>query len=383
MKNSNLIHMLKKELREMFRDKKSLSMMLIIPLMIPLLVLGMSYLFNSEVNKNVEEYNKIGFAYSLTTEEKNIAKEMKIKIYEGTQRELEKEYQKEKIDLYITKEDTTYTMHGNNNEKTTYALALMNTYFQNYKEYLQVENLRNIGIENNLILNPITIKQDISEEDNFFANYIVTYAFLFMMMAITVSATYPATDATAGEKERGTLETLLTFPVKSKDIILGKFLSVSISSITTGILSLILTVISLKIANDTFELYKGINLMLSPISLIFTTIIVIFYSLLISGLCIAIASKAKTFKEAQSSLTPLTFITFFPGMIAMILNVKTTITLSLIPFLNYTLLFQDVTNNDFNLVHILCMMISTMIIIWIVLKIIMKQYKSEKVLFPN
>ena len=43
-------------------------------------------------------------------------------------------------------------------------------------------------------------------------------------MAITVSATYPSTDSTAGEKERGTLETLLTFPIRSKDIIVGKFL---------------------------------------------------------------------------------------------------------------------------------------------------------------
>ena len=44
-------------------------------------------------------------------------------------------------------------------------------------------------------------------------------AFVFIIMAITVSATYPATDTTAGERERGTLETLLTFPIKSRDII--------------------------------------------------------------------------------------------------------------------------------------------------------------------
>ena len=57
---------------------------------------------------------------------------------------------------------------------------------------------------------------------NFFANYIKNYAFLFIIMAITLSSTYPATDTTAGERERGTLETLLTFPIKSKDIIIGK-----------------------------------------------------------------------------------------------------------------------------------------------------------------
>lgn len=381
MNKSSLIHILKKELREMFRDKKSLSMMLVIPLMIPLLIIGMSYLFNSEVNKDVEEYNNIGFAYSLTEAEKNLAKEMKIKIHEESEKQLKDKYENEKLDLYITKENNTYTMHGNDSERTSYALVLMEEYFTYYKEYLQNVNLTNIGVEAEKVLNPITIKQDITKEDNFFANYITTYSFLFIIMAITVSATYPATDATAGEKERGTLETLLTFPVKSKDIILGKFFGVTISSVITGLLSLILTVISLGIANDMFELYDGIDLMLSPTSLVFTTIIVVAYSILISGLCIAIASKAKSFKEAQSSLTPLTFITFFPGMIAMLVNIKTTNLLALIPFLNYTLLFEDITKGDFNIIHIILMAISTVVIIWIVLKIIIKQYKSEKVLF--
>ena len=73
MKN-NMINILKKELRELFRDKKSLAMMLIIPIFIPLLVIGMSALFESQMNKDVEEYNKIGFAYQMTDEEKKIGR---------------------------------------------------------------------------------------------------------------------------------------------------------------------------------------------------------------------------------------------------------------------------------------------------------------------
>ena len=70
---NNLWNILKKELRELFRDKKSLAMMLVIPIFIPLLVIGMSALFESQVSKDVSEYNKIGFAYEMTEEEKNIA----------------------------------------------------------------------------------------------------------------------------------------------------------------------------------------------------------------------------------------------------------------------------------------------------------------------
>lgn len=377
---NNLLNVLKKELREMFRDKKTMSLMLIVPFMIPLLVLGMSYLFDSEVNQKQDEYKKIGFSYKLSSEEKEIAKNLKIKIYEDNIDSLKKKYENEKIDLYVVKKDDTYIMMGNDNERTSYATSVMDVYFQTFKEYLERKNLTSLGIDNN-ILEPFKVKTKISKTENYFSNYITTYAFLFIIMAITVSSTYPATDTTAGEKERGTLETLLTFPIKSRDIILGKFLGVSISSIITGMISLILTIISLYIANNSFELYKDVNLMLPVSAYIFVSIIIVAYSLLISGLCIAIASKAKTFKEAQSALTPLTFITFFPGMIALIMNIKLTPVLSLIPFLNYNLIFQDIINNKYDIVNILCMFISTVVVIGIVLKIIIKQYKSERVLF--
>ena len=377
---NNLLNVLKKELREMFRDKKTMSLMLIVPFMIPLLVLGMSYLFDSEVNQKQDEYKKIGFSYKLSSEEKEIAKSLKIKIYEDNIDSLKKKYEDEKIDLYVVKKDNTYIMMGKDNERTSYATSVMEIYFQTFKEYLERKNLTSLGIDNS-ILEPFKVKTKISKSENYFSNYITTYAFLFIIMAITVSSTYPATDTTAGEKERGTLETLLTFPIKSRDIILGKFLGVSISSIITGMISLILTIISLYIANNSFELYKDVNLMLPVSAYIFVSIIIVAYSLLISGLCIAIASKAKSFKEAQSALTPLTFITFFPGMIALIMNIKLTPVLSLIPFLNYNLIFQDIINNEYDIVNILCMFISTIVVIGIVLKIIIKQYKSEKVLF--
>ena len=219
------------------------------------------------------------------------------------------------------------------------------------------------------------------KEDNFYANYITTYAFLFIIMAITISATYPATDATAGEKERGTMETLLTFPIKSKDIIIGKFLSVSISSIITGLLGFILSLISLKYVEQNTNIYKGLSLIPNLTTSIITILIIISYSFLISGLCIAIASMSKTFKEAQSSLTPITFISFFPGMISFMVNIKTNFIISIIPFLNYVQIFTDTNSNKINILHISAMFISTIIYISIVLSIIIKQYKNEEVLF--
>lgn len=379
---NSLMCILKKELKEVFRDKKSLSMMLIIPIFIPLLVFGMSALFESQVNKDVNEYNRIGFSYDLSAKEEALAKEMDIKVISGTEKELKEDYENGDIDLYVVKNKNEYVLNGDDNDTTSYALSLVNSYFSTYKEMLQRNYLASNNIDSD-VLNIITVKENISEEENYFANYIINYAFLFLIMAITVSATYPATDTTAGEKERGTLETLLTFPIKSKDIIIGKFLSVSLSSIITGIVSLLLMLGSLYLVNGMFKIYDGVNLMLSPMSILFTVMVIIAYSFLISGLCIAIASKCKTFKEAQSALTPLTFISLFPGMIAFMIDIQSTTLLSMIPFVNYTLIFDGIINGNADILQVILMFVSTIVIIGIVLGIIIKQYKSEKVLFSN
>ncbi len=382
MKN-NLWNILKKELRELFRDKKSLAMMLIIPIFIPLLVIGMSALFESQVSKDVSEYNKIGFSYEMTEAEKSIAEEMDIEIITGNEEELKEKYDNGEINLYITKQDSKYIINTDGSDNSTFASNLMETYFNTYKQYLQQSYLQENNINPNEVLNIITVEENVLEQDNYFADYIKNYAFLFIMMAITVSATYPATDTTAGERERGTLETLLTFPIKSRDIIIGKFLGVTVSSIITGLISLALAIISLMLTKNMFSIYDGIDIMYSPITILFAVIVIIAYSFFISGLCIAIASTSKTFKEAQSALTPLTFISFFPGMIAFMMGITTTPILSIVPFLNFTLIFTDINNGTINLLNIGLMAISTIIYISLVFAHIIKQYKSEKVLFTK
>ena len=123
--------------------------------------------------------------------------------------------------------------------------------------------------------------------------------------------------------------------------------------------------------------------MFTPVTIIFAIVVIIAYSFFISGLCISIASTSKTFKEAQSALTPLTFLSFFPGMIAFMVEVTGTPLISIIPFLNYTVIFTDINNGNVNILNIALMIISTIAYISIVLAYIIRQYKSEKVLFSK
>ncbi len=385
MKNKTF-SILKKEIREIFRDKKSLSMMLITPIMIPLILIGVSALFDSNLNRDIEDYNKVGFAYELTEQEKELTKTLNIEPKTGTSKKIKKLYKEDKIDVYIEKKGNDYIInYDENNEKSSTTSIIAEKYLEQYKILLQDSYLTKNNLNSNDVLNIITISyKTIGEkEDNFYVNYITTYAFIFIIMSITVSATYPATDTTAGEKERGTLETLLTFPIKNKDIIVGKYLSVSISSIITGLLGFLLSIISLVYISNTFDIFKGINLIPSLPTILITILIIISYSLLISGLCIAIASLSKTFKEAQSALTPITLLSTIPGLVALMTNIKTTALISIIPFLNYTQIFNDINSNHINCINISLMFISTIVYTCIILFYIVKQYNNEKILFNS
>ena len=372
---------LKKELREVFRDKKSLAMMLIIPVLIPLIIIGMSALFESETSTDVNTYNKIGFNYELSDIELEILDSLEIDYSINDTDALEEKFNKQEINSYITKENNHYVINYDSaNIESSGSASLAESFLETYKSVLEENYLSNNNVDVSEFNNLLTYEEKTQEQQNYFANYIVNYAFLFILMAITVSATYPATDATAGEKERGTLETLLTFPIKSKDIIIGKLLSVTLSSIITGVLGLILSVLAILYVGNTYDIYSGTELLNAPI-IIYALIIIIAYSIMISGLCIAIASMSASFKEAQSALTPLTFIAFFPGMIVFMIDISNNAILSLIPFINFSMIFTDVTNNNLNILYLILMFISTIVIITIVITYIIRQYKSEKILF--
>ena len=380
---SNLGNILKKEMRELFRDRKSLAMMLIIPVFIPLIIIGMSALFESQINKGVEEYNRIGFGYELSQVERELASQMEIEAVQGSPEQLASNYENGEIDLYITKKGNTYTINSDGSDTASYATGLAERYLEVYRQHLQQEYLAAEGVDPEAVFDILTVEENVIEGDNYFAGYIKNYAFLFIIMAITVSATYPATDTTAGERERGTLETLLTFPVKSRDIIVGKFMGVTVSAAVTGLVSLVLAIIFLIIAKSMFSIYEGVDIMFSPVSIILAIFVILAYSMFISGLCIAVAGRSKTFKEAQSALTPLIFISFFPGMIAFMMGVTGSPLLSIVPFLNFVVVFTDVNNGSVELLDILLMLVSTGAYIAAVLTYVIKQYKSEKVLFAK
>lgn len=378
---NNVIVTLKKELKLIIRDKKSLLMMAITPLFIPIFVILMSYVYEELTVNTKEKTYEVGVNYNLSEEEKELSnKEIKyIKYNDKT--ELEKAYKNNKIIAYIIKEENNYNIYTNTQSEdgsiiTTYIMS----YLENYNNYLGQSYLVNNNIDINKVYNNISYNVNEIKGESIFGNQIILMAITFTIMSITLSSIYTSTDTTAGEKERGTLETILTFPIKRKDLVLGKYLAISISGLITMIIGIILSIISLYYVKNNFSIYENVIFNINIKTIALTSIILLTYTFFISGVCITIASFTKTFKEAQSSLTPISLITCVP-MFLEILNINITNGLSFIPIINHTIMVDNILTGTINISNILITIISSIIYIILLLIFINKMYKSERILF--
>lgn len=378
---NNIKITIKKELRSIVRDKKSLLMMALTPLFIPIFVILMSYMYETLTNNADEDKYTIGINYNLSTIEKELLDDRIEVVNYKDINELDKAYKDNKIIGYLTKNGDDYNIYINSQtEDGSIVLMYLTSYLDSYNTYLGQNYLLENNIDINKVYNNIKYTTNELKGESIFASEVVLMAVTFTIMAITLSAIYASTDSTAGEKERGTLETILTFPISRKELILGKYFSISISGIITMIIGILLSVLSLLFVKNNFSIYDNVVFNINITSIILTIIILLFYTLFISGLCITIASFTKTFKEAQSALTPISLITCIPMFLNM-LNINLNNVLNIIPIVNHTIVINDILTNNIDITNIILTIISSCLYIAILIIFISKIYKSEKILF--
>lgn len=378
---NNILITLKKELKLIIRDKKSLLMMAITPLFIPIFVILMSYIYEElTVNKDDKTY-QIGVNYELSsTERELLSDEVKYTVYSSS-KELEEAYNSNKILAYIVRDNNSYNIYANiQSEDGSMVTSLITNYLDNYNNYLGQSYLINNNIDLSKVYNNLNYNVTEIKGESIFGNQIILMAITFTIMAITLSCIYTSTDTTAGEKERGTLETILTFPISRKELIFGKYLAISISGIVTLLIGVFLSIVSLYYVKNSFSIYDNVIFNINTITILLTILILSFYTLFISGLCITIASFTKSFKEAQSALTPISLVTCIPMFLEM-LNINISGVLSFIPIINHTIVINNILTSSININNILITIISSIIYIIVLLLFINKMYKSEKILF--
>lgn len=111
---------------------------------------------------------------------------------------------------------------------------------EDYNKQLQKQKVQQLGLDADEILNPVRYEEvNYSSTEQTMGNMLGDIVPMLVIISIMMGAIYPAIDVTAGEKERGTLETLLTLPVTNFELIMSKFLAVSVIACVSAILNIV------------------------------------------------------------------------------------------------------------------------------------------------
>ncbi len=205
---------------------------------------------------------------------------------------------------------------------------------------------------------------------------------MLMVFMILVGALYPSIDMTAGEKERGTLETILTSPATKSEIVLGKFLTVSLIALITGLLNL-----GSMMATFAFGIFSGLTEAIQikiPISYMFIMFLcMIPLAIFFSGIMMAIASFARSFKEAQNLVTPFYLVATLPAMISSIPGIRLEGFWLTMPIANVVLLFKELMLGILSWQHIFIVFFSITFLASVAIFSAIKLFGREEVLFGD
>ncbi|MEW5981392.1 MAG: ABC transporter permease subunit/CPBP intramembrane protease [Acidobacteriota bacterium] len=163
--------------------------------------------------------------------------------------------------------------------------------------------------------------------------------FILVTMSL-LGGFYPAIDLTAGEKERGTMQTLLCAPLRPIEIITGKFLAVWIICLIAALANVV------SLGATVMRIVPGEQLSVSPLTLAMAFVMLLPVTFLFSAVFLALASFAKDFKDGQNFLTPVYMALAMPAGVSMLRGIELNAWTAFVPVVNIALLIKALLLSD-------------------------------------
>ncbi len=282
------------------------------------------------------------------------------------------------------------TIYSKNLDNFSQAQGIVSDVIDDYDDQIRNERLDDLNIDESFI-NPITVLDEDLTTNEEFAGSIIggILAFLFIIY-IMQGSMYPAIDLGAGEKERGTMETLISTNISSVDIIIGKMFSVTSSAVLTAIFSLLgfalpLVVIFLfygdSIPENAFEIISAI---VNPVAIIAMFGLLIPLSIFMGAFMLAVSIYSKNPKEASLLLGNAIIVFFIPAYVPLINpGIELDLVGSLIPCYSFALHTNALIagNTDWFLYG--ATLISNIIYCSIAIYVTYIMFDDEKIIFRN
>jgi sodium transport system permease protein len=216
------------------------------------------------------------------------------------------------------------------------------------------------------------------EEEGLFSVLVRIFPFILVMWSLA-GALYPAVDLCAGEKERGTMETLLISPAGREEIVLGKFLTIWVFSAATALLNL------LSMAGTTWQFGGAMpGAGFRPMALFWGVVLLLPLSAFFSALCLAVGAYARSSKEGQYYLVPLFLVTMPLIFLTLAPGVELNAFWSMVPVTGVALLLQKLMAQSHQgglWLYFVPVLAPMMVYGWLALRWAIGQFQREEVLF--
>lgn len=390
-----------KEIMELFRDRKTLFFMIALPMLIIPVIFGGVIYFTS---KAMDEAESKVLTFALIGAEHHPALVQKLTDDAGFERvtlaegvDFKQSIKSKELD-FVVEFDAVVNKPLLDAGQSTLKLYLndagLNMVEKRLSAYLKALNQRKqeqafaklsvVQDKRDALLLPVKLEKVniAAERENWGENIGGMVPYILFLLCLQ-GAMFPASDLAAGEKERGTLETLLLVPLTREQLVLGKFLTVMIS----GIVAALITIFSFAMWSILFsqgmaislikEIVAGIGIldyflmfvMLVPVASIFAAIL------------LSMSIYARSYKEAQSYMGSMMFLVLFPIIIALMPGVSLEGVWAWVPLTNVALAIKELIKGTMDYYALLGILTSTVLIAGTLLAFCVYWFKQEKVLF--
>ncbi|MGD6942722.1 ABC transporter permease [Cytobacillus gottheilii] len=368
-----MLNILKKELKDSFRDQRTLLLTVLLPLV---LMTGLVF-FNenllSPYEEDVYEVAVQDAQYPLVQKLLADNENLHISAVDNVKETIEEGNAvagivipadfEEKIAAGAT--PSVQILNDLNSQNSTLATSAIEASFMQYSQSIVTEQLAAQSIDT-AILTPFHLEQmQIVEGDL----TIIMLAFLIPLMltlSVGLGLSTSAADLIAGEKERRTMEALLMTPVNHRSLLVAKWLTMVIIASMTGIITLTIVFVEIHFFTETLKAGISFGSNALPIALVSVPVIISYSAILASALMVT-SIFAKTIKEAQTYSTPITMLTLLPSMLMYNVGInELTFTHFAVPVMNIFAVFKELFFGIVNIEHILTAITSNLLVALII-----------------
>lgn len=406
-----------KELRDVLRDKKAIMMMVLVPVIVYPLIMMVSLMVSSmlandkDTTYDIAVYNEsTGFDVgnlenalkenAVETDEEDGSKEQ---LYNVICTVSDKKISEDQCKSMISDKDLdAYLEIADNGEKvevkafymesvneSSEAMDKVRRAVDNLSDGIVEENVEKAGLDKDSFLHPISFeKKGLSSSEQIAGQILGMILPMMIVLSILISVMHPSIDLTAGEKERGTLETLLMLPVSGKYIVMAKTLTAALCGVVTAILNILSMSVVFGVLfeqNKAAGLLEGTNIDFSSFisAMLLTFPVIIVTALFMSAIFMCFTCFAKSYKEANSYMSPVMMVLMFLAYGSMIPTVELNQYVAVVPVLNVSILLRDALN--FKLDYTMLLLVLCSMVLYSVLSILFlsKAYNSENLLFGD